>query len=57
MADPASILAIAGLAFMGKKLSDPKSEKYTNTLKNTDASPQFSQTFPSEVPDIYIPTK
>ena len=55
MADPASILAIAGLAFMGKKLSDPKSEKYMNNRKTTDASPQLSQTFPSEVPNIYTP--
>jgi hypothetical protein len=55
MADPASIIAIAGLAFMGKKLSDPKPEKYTNKVKPTEAPAPFLPAYPEEVPNIYSP--
>ena len=56
MADPASIIAIAGLAFMGKKISDPKPEKYTNAPKTTEAPSPFLPAYPQEVPNLYQPT-
>jgi hypothetical protein len=55
MADPVSIIAIAGLAYMGKKLSDPKPEKYINGPKTTEAPSPFVPQTPREVPDIYKP--
>jgi hypothetical protein len=36
MADPVSIIAIAGLAYIGKKLSDPKPELYQVVSKPTE---------------------
>ena len=51
MADPISILAIAGLAYVGKKLSDPKPEKYQVVSENTN-DPYLVQ---EEVPNIAAP--
>lgn len=51
MADPVSILAIAGLAFIGKKMSDPKPEKYNNVQKEVEVPRSYQQ----EVPNIYSP--
>lgn len=51
MADPISIIAIAGLAYMGKKLSDPKPELYQTESKPSE-HPILIQ---EEVPDIAAP--
>ena len=55
MADPASIIAIAGLAYMGKKLSDPKPEKYTGKKGSTEVITPFLPAYHEEVPNIYSP--
>ena len=50
MADPISIIAIAGLAYMGKKLSEPKPEMYQPESKPSER-PILIQ---NEVPDITL---
>lgn len=51
MADPISIIAIAGLAYMGKKLSDPKPELYQTESKPSERPILIQE----EVPDIAAP--
>ena len=51
MADPISIIAIAGLAYMGKKLSDPKPELYQPESKPSERPILIQE----EVPDIAAP--
>jgi len=51
MADPVSIIAIAGLAYIGKKLSDPKPELYQIVSKPTEG-PIIIQ---EEMPNIAAP--
>jgi hypothetical protein len=51
MADPISIIAIAGLAYIGKKLSDPKPEKYQVVSENVK-NPGLIQ---EEVPNLAFP--
>ena len=51
MADPISIIAIAGLAYIGKKLSDPKPELYQVAGKPAQR-PSIIQ---EEVPETFTP--
>ena len=51
MADPISIIAIAGLAYIGKKMSDPKPELYQVTSKPTERPILIQE----EVPNISEP--
>lgn len=53
MADPVSIIAIAGLAYIGKKLSDPKPELYQIVSKPTEG-PIIIQ---EEMPNIAAPDR
>jgi hypothetical protein len=49
MADPISIIAIAGLAYLGKKMSETKkSEKYVVTAEEPDVMDTFRETIPNE---------
>jgi len=51
MADPISIIAIAGLAYMGKKLSTQKAEKYEIVSERVQPSIYIQE----EVPNIAAP--
>ena len=51
MADPVSIIAIAGLAYIGKKLSDPKPELYQVASKPAEGPIIFQE----EMPNIAAP--
>ena len=53
MADPISILAIGGLAYVGKKLSEPKAEKYEVVDENV--SVQHSREQPMRISNAMMP--